>query len=296
MTPKRPEGLRDTPAVLWIEKILFAHERLAGDWMTDGTTGYDFMNDVGAALHDPDGEAPLTEYWTATTGRPAEFETEAQAARRQILRESLASELFNTAAAIHRVLRRDMSTRDYTLTGVRGVLTEILVHFHTYRIYAGPGGISDADQRAMDWAMAGARRNVRQADRELLELVGAAGERHRAAGVAGRGTRRQEWQRAMVRFQLLSAPTAAKSVEDTAFYRYGAADLAQRGGERAVAVRAFGGRVPCGEQGAAAAVSEGAADHRDARPQAGRGCADAVGGGEQPAGGVGNGDGAVGCG
>ena len=220
LTPKRPEGLRDTPAVLWIEKILFAHERLAGDWMTDGTTGYDFMNDVGAALHDPEGEAPLTEYWTATTGRPAEFETEAQAARRQILRESLASELFNTAAAIHRVLRRDMSTRDYTLTGVRGVLTEILVHFHTYRIYAGPGGISDADQRAMDWAMAGARRNVRQADRELLELVG-----RLVSGIGLRecraGTRRQEWQRAMVRFQQLSAPTAAKSVEDTAFYRYG---------------------------------------------------------------------------
>jgi len=35
------------------------------------------------------------------------------------------------------------------------------------------------------------------------------------------GTRRQEWGRAMVRFQQLSAPTAAKSVEDTTFYRYG---------------------------------------------------------------------------
>jgi (1->4)-alpha-D-glucan 1-alpha-D-glucosylmutase len=220
LTPKRPEGLRDQPAVLWIEKILFSHERLAADWMTDGTTGYDFMNDVGALLHDPVGEVPLTEYWTATTGRPANFEAEAEAARRQILRESLSSELFNTAAALHRVARRDLATRDYTLSGIRGVLTELLVHFHTYRIYAGPAGISEADQRAMDWAMAGARRTVRTADRELLELVGkwVTGDGLRESKA---GTRRQEWLRAMVRFQQLSAPTAAKSVEDTAFYRYG---------------------------------------------------------------------------
>ena len=68
--------------------------------------------------------------------------------------------------------------------------------------------------------MAGARRTVRAADRELLELVAGwvtgVGLRETPAG-----TRRQEWARAMVKFQQLSAPTAAKSVEDTAFYRYG---------------------------------------------------------------------------
>ena len=217
---KRPEGLRDTRAVLWVEKILFAHERLASDWMTDGTTGYDFMNDVGAVLHDPGGEASLTALWTGVTGRPGSFEEEAQAARRQILRESLSSELASVAAALHRVARRSLLTRDYTLSGIRTTLVELLTHFHTYRIYAGPAGISESDQRAMDWAMAGARRTVRAADRELLELVGGW-----VTGVGSRevpaGTRRQEWARAMVKFQQLSAPTAAKSVEDTAFYRYG---------------------------------------------------------------------------
>ncbi len=220
LTEKRPEHLRGQRAVLWVEKILFPHERLAQDWMTDGTTGYDFMNDASAVLHDPAGEAPLTEFWTASTGRPASFDTEAEAARRQILRENLSSELASVAAALHRVARRSLVTRDYTLTGIRSTLVELLVHFHTYRIYAGPGGISDADQRAMDWAMAGARRTIRAADRELLELVAqwvtGAGLRDVPAG-----TRRQEWARAMVKFQQLSAPTAAKSVEDTAFYRYG---------------------------------------------------------------------------
>ena len=220
LLPERPEGLRGMRPVLWIEKILAPNERLAADWLTDGTTGYDFMNDVSAVLHDPAGEAPLTALWTALTGRAAAFDEEAMPARRKILSESLSSELFGTANAVHRVARRNLATRDYTLSGIRAVLTELLVHFHAYRIYAGPGGTSAVDQRVMDRAMAGARRSVRAADRPLLELVGrwltGAGLRE-----VPLGTRRQEWSRAMVRFQQLSAPTAAKSVEDTAFYRYG---------------------------------------------------------------------------
>ena len=218
--PHRPEGLRDMPPVLWIEKILAPHERLAADWLTDGTTGYDFMNEVSAVLHDPAGEAPLTVLWTGLTGRAAEFDDEAKPARRKILSESLSSELFATANALHRIARRSLATRDYTLSAIRSTLVELLVHFHAYRIYAGPAGISPVDRRVLDWAMAGARRTVRAADRSLLELVGGwlSGAALRAVPP---GTRRQEWTRALVRFQQLSAPTAAKSVEDTTFYRYG---------------------------------------------------------------------------
>ena len=217
---QRPQELPRTPAVIWVEKILASHERLPSDWLTDGTTGYDFMSDAVAVLHDPAGEAPLTELWVDLTGRPAEFDVEARDARRQILRSSLSSELFATANALHRLARRDLSTRDYTLTAIRRTLQEILVHFRVYRIYSGRGGISETDRRALDWALAGARRTVRTSDLPLLDLLdgwlSGTGLRQVSAG-----TRRQEWLRAMVRFQQLSSPVAAKSVEDTAFYRYG---------------------------------------------------------------------------
>ena len=216
----RPRELQAEQAGLWIEKILAPHEGLSSDWLTDGTTGYDYMNDVSAVLHDTAGEEKLTALWTTLTGRPGSFEVEAIAARRQILRESLSSELFSTAAALHRIARRDLSTRDYTLTAIRRTLVEILVHFHVYRIYAGLGGISETDKHEMDWAMAGARRTVRATDRELLELMAGwlSGDGIRQVPA---GSRRAERLRAMVKFQQLSAPTAAKSVEDTSFYRYG---------------------------------------------------------------------------
>jgi (1->4)-alpha-D-glucan 1-alpha-D-glucosylmutase len=220
LAERRPAERPRVPAVLWIEKILAPHEKLSSEWLTDGTTGYDFMNDASAVLHDADGEEAITRIWTQTTGRTGVFEEESIPARHQILRESLSSELFATAVALHRIARRDLATRDYTLTAIRRTLTEILAHFRVYRIYAGPGGMNDADRRAMDWALAGARRSVRATDRDLLELVARWLSGDDLRGVPA-GSRRQERLRAMVRFQQLSAPTAAKSVEDTSFYRYG---------------------------------------------------------------------------
>ena len=220
LAESRPAELPKEPAVVWIEKILAPHERLHSEWLTDGTTGYDFMNDAAAVLHDADGEEAITRIWTTATGRPGVFEQESIPARHQILREALSSELYATSVALHRIARRDLSTRDYTLTAIHRTLVEILAHFRVYRIYAGPAGMNDADRRAMDWAMAGARRTVRAVDRHLLELVAnwLSGDDLRQVPA---GSRRNERLRAMVRFQQLSAPTAAKSVEDTSFYRYG---------------------------------------------------------------------------
>ncbi len=216
----RPLSVPQGPPYIVVEKILAPRERLPADWLTDGTTGYDFMDQVAGVLHDPAGETPITWLWTSLTGRSGDFETEEQAARRQILNDNLASELNANAAALHRIASRDLTTRDYTLTALRRALTEILVHFPVYRIYAGRAGRSDVDAQIIERALAGAHRTFRAADRKLLDIV-----RRWLADESPRdipaGPRRNERLRAMVRFQQLSAPVAAKSVEDTSFYRYG---------------------------------------------------------------------------
>jgi (1->4)-alpha-D-glucan 1-alpha-D-glucosylmutase len=217
---KRPAGAPPGAPYIVVEKILAPRERLPADWQTDGTTGYDFMDQVAGVLHDPDGEAALTHLWMSLTGRPGEFAGEEEDARRQILRDNLASELQATAAALQRIARRDLGTRDFTLTSIRRALTEILVHFPVYRIYAGLAGRSEVDAQVIERAVAGAHRTFRHADRQFLDVV-----RRWLADEAPRsvpaGPRRAERLRAMVRFQQLSAPVAAKSVEDTSFYRFG---------------------------------------------------------------------------
>ena len=65
---------------IYVEKILGAGEHLHRDWLTDGTTGYEFMNQVSLLQHDPAGETPLTELWANVTERPA-FPEEVRQAR-----------------------------------------------------------------------------------------------------------------------------------------------------------------------------------------------------------------------
>ncbi|MGC9269657.1 malto-oligosyltrehalose synthase [Acidiphilium sp.] len=215
----RPASAAAGSPYIIVEKILAPHERLRADWLTDGTTGYDFMNEVAGVLHDPDGADVLGALWHHLTGRSAMFDPEEREARRQVLRDNLTSEWNGTAALLHRLAAADLMTRDISLTAIRRALAELLVYFPIYRIYAGAAGSTSTDEQTMDWALARARRGFRVADRDLLHQI--------SRWLADRPLAREPLEtrglhrRAMVRFQQLSAPVAAKSVEDTAFYRYG---------------------------------------------------------------------------
>ena len=63
------EGPQTGRAYLIVEKILAAGEALPDDWLVDGTTGYDFMEDVSALLHAPDQHAALSRFWSKASGR-----------------------------------------------------------------------------------------------------------------------------------------------------------------------------------------------------------------------------------
>ena len=77
----------DRHAYLVIEKILGAGETLPTDWGVDGTSGYDFMNEVSAAAArrlQRGGAWAVVARCDAT--RPADFEAEEVPARLEILR------------------------------------------------------------------------------------------------------------------------------------------------------------------------------------------------------------------
>ncbi|HEV2622983.1 MAG TPA: malto-oligosyltrehalose synthase [Frateuria sp.] len=217
---QRPTGTPPGPAYVVVEKILAEGERLRGTWRTDGTTGYEFMDQVGALLHDPAGEGMLTELWQAMSGERADFAAVARTARRQILVDSFEAELDRTARALFDAARADLSTRDVSLPAIRRVLVELLVHFPVYRTYAGGLGRDAADESVFQQAYGRARRNVRIEDRELLAEVSAWLGGQSPRGLPP-GRMRRARERAMTIFQQATSPMAAKAVEDTACYRYG---------------------------------------------------------------------------
>lgn len=213
-----PHDPSERPFYLVVEKILCGGETLRTDWAVDGSTGYDFMNDVGAWLHHPGGEAPLGRLWERLSGRSAGFEPEALAARRELIGRSFSAQLESTVDALHAVARGRLESRDTSAASIRRALTELLVHFPVYRTYAWDAGRDDVDEAAMRQALAGARRSLRRADLPVLEALA----RWLGGGPFESEGRDIDLRRVAVRrFQQLTAPLAAKAVEDTAFYRHG---------------------------------------------------------------------------
>lgn len=217
---QRPEHAPAGEAYVVLEKILAPGERLSRDWDVDGTTGYDFMNQVGALAHEGDGEEPLRDLWIEQTGRSGDFDAEVQAARRRIPQELLAADFNACAHAFHQLARADLVTRDWSLAAIRRVLIEVLVQLPIYRTYIDTKGRSEADCRVLREVFAAAALHCRNSEVPLLDVF----DRWLDADLSNPDrspSRRQLRVRAIARFQQLSSPVAAKSVEDTAFYRHG---------------------------------------------------------------------------
>jgi (1->4)-alpha-D-glucan 1-alpha-D-glucosylmutase len=209
----------DTPFYIVVEKILAPYERLRADWPVNGTTGYDFMAQAGGVFVAPDGERRLKSAYTRFSGNDRGYEETAEQSRRQIIRNNLSSELGVLAGLLHRLAKRHLHTRDFTLNALRLALIDVAAHFPVYRTYIAESGADDEDRRYLDWAMAQARKSPGLLDDTIYDFIHAvlAVEPDR---LPGGGWRRRDLLVVARKFQQFTSPVAAKAEEDTAFYRY----------------------------------------------------------------------------
>ncbi|WP_249673202.1 malto-oligosyltrehalose synthase [Pseudomonas abieticivorans] len=214
----RPADAALARVPIYVEKILGAGEQLHRDWQVDGTTGYEFMNQLSLLQHDPAGQPALAELWSEASGRPAEFAEEALAARHLVLNGTLAGDFESVAQALLQVARGDLMSRDMTLGAIRRALQELIVHFPVYRTYISACGRPAEDEPFFQQAMEGARSTLGEADWPVLDYLQRwlGGDPWRRLPF---GRQRKLARHACVRFQQLTSPAAAKAVEDTAFYR-----------------------------------------------------------------------------
>lgn len=209
-------------AYLIIEKILADDESLDARWPTEGTTGYDFMDQVGALLHAPEAQAQLERCWVALSGDPRDATAQLRDARHRMLARHFPAERQALVRALTRIARFDLRTRDWTSPAIDRVLTALLAAFPVYRSYAEDGGRSAADAHWCRVALDQAREALGDgtADARLLEQIdewlgGAAQQDVADTAVT------QARALALRRFQQLTPPLAAKALEDTLFYRRG---------------------------------------------------------------------------
>ena len=128
------ERLRDGGVErIWVEKILEPGEALRRDWPVQGTTGYEFANEVTALFVDPAGEEPLTELYAELTGERRRFAKVAHEAKLEVARTTFEQELERLRAL-------------YPHDG----LEEAAAALQVYRTYVEPGRVDEDDRRACE--------------------------------------------------------------------------------------------------------------------------------------------------
>lgn len=193
---------------VWAEKILEDDENLPGEWECSGTTGYDGLSALSIALTDPDSAQAVSKAWARIGGTP-DLDDVVDSTKRGTVEDLLGPE-------VNRLVRRaEQVFPDHTSDDLRDAISEILVKLRAYRAYVHPGEEATLDAaRRLDDAI----RRASAAAPNLERLIRALGEvlADPDAGVHDPVAARD----LCVRFQQTTGPVMAKSIEDTALYRW----------------------------------------------------------------------------
>jgi (1->4)-alpha-D-glucan 1-alpha-D-glucosylmutase len=202
---------------LAVEKILEADEDLP-DWPIAGTTGYDFLNLVNGLLLWPGAEPLLDGFYRTWSGLRDDFGELQYQSKRLILKVALSAELTVLANGLGRIAEADRRTRDYSLTGLRDALREVIACFPVYRTYINEEGVPERDRAYVEAAVEEAKRRSPVGDLSVFDFVQ---DVLLLAQAEGKGERYREQILAFaMKFQQVTGPVMAKGMEDTLFYRY----------------------------------------------------------------------------
>jgi (1->4)-alpha-D-glucan 1-alpha-D-glucosylmutase len=214
LSQRLSEGGKD-PFYCVVEKITSLGEPLA-PWPVQGTTGYDFLNDVNGLFLDPRSALGLKRFYSRFTGRKESFAHVVYQSKYQIMVDSMISELTVLAHALNRISEQDRTTRDFTLESLRRALRELIAAFPLYRTYVGLSGWTERDEKTIDTALARTRQRHPTLEPTILKFI-----RDQLLPPPGEDVpRRTRALTFAMKFQQYTAPVQAKGMEDTAFYRY----------------------------------------------------------------------------
>jgi (1->4)-alpha-D-glucan 1-alpha-D-glucosylmutase len=216
---RQAQGKDARPFYMVIEKILGEQEKLHAFSGVHGTTGYEWLNTITHVLIDGKGLEPLDEVWRQVSNMPPKLEPVLKNAKRRVLETLLTSEFTVLTRLLARIAGGHYSTRDYSADSLRQALELYVLHFPVYRTYLTSADASPHDRMLISEAIEKARADWFAADEGIFEflrdaltmdLIKPGGPAHSAPRV----------RRFAMKVQQFTGPMMAKSLEDTAFYRY----------------------------------------------------------------------------
>lgn len=209
----------ENPCRIFVEKILAQNERLPENWPADGTTGYEFLNDVESLFVSPEGYEEVVDNYQRLLGLPVRWHKIERRAKRRVLKDELSSFVGRLADLLLRIARYHECNDALTDEQLVRAIVEVVVGLPVYRTYVDDESqeVSAADRRWIETALSRARQSER-ADPEAIAFLGS------VLLLDGLSELPENEQRERLnfiqRFQQITGPAAAKGVEDTALYSY----------------------------------------------------------------------------
>jgi (1->4)-alpha-D-glucan 1-alpha-D-glucosylmutase len=213
----RESGL---PAAFYIivEKILGEQEAMPTLPGVAGTTGYEWLNVLTHVYLDGAGLQQLDRTWRDFTGQQADFPAILETAKQRVIDTILASEFGVLCGALSRIAAGHFSTRDFTTDRLRAALRLYVLEFPVYRTYVTAASVSDRDRTLIDDVIFRARARWEGPDPQIFDFLHDAITLDLANNAGYSAPRVRDFA---LKLQQFTGPLMAKSMEDTAFYRFG---------------------------------------------------------------------------
>ncbi|WP_336665900.1 malto-oligosyltrehalose synthase [Enterobacter mori] len=190
-----------------VEKILAKGEQLPAEWPVSGTTGYEFIASLAEVLVDDNSLERLEKVHNETLGVTVDRQNALRDAKGLMTDRNFEGE-FTTLLNIARHLAEHNGV-EIPADDIHHALRELLIAFPVYRTYGTAEGLTPSDVTLLSRVVASVNASEPALSLIVRILTGDLPEGDRDAATLFR-----------TRFQQLTGPLMAKSVEDTLFFRH----------------------------------------------------------------------------
>ena len=190
-----------------VEKILAKGEQLPAEWPVSGTTGYEFIASLAEVLVDDNSLERLEKVHNETLGVTVDRQNALRDAKGLMTDRNFEGE-FTTLLNLARDLAQHNGVEIQT-DDIHHALRELLIAFPVYRTYGTAEGLTPSDVTLLSRVVASVNTSEPALSLIVRILTGDLPEGDRDAATLFR-----------TRFQQLTGPLMAKSVEDTLFFRH----------------------------------------------------------------------------
>lgn len=194
-----------------VEKIIGKGEQLPPDWPVSGTTGYEFISSLSEVLVDDEQLDALRKAYETVAGQTMDMGAELRAAKLLMVDCNFEGEFTRLLNLVINIAQAEGVAVE--VLALRQALRELLIAFPVYRTYGTQSGLPAKDRALLNAITAKIQAGEHAADPQALDFLSrlltgnVAPDQVKIAGEF------------LTRFQQLTGPLMAKSVEDTLFFR-----------------------------------------------------------------------------